>query len=249
MSSVNLRNGLAIGFKLFLMLLLFFFVTDVWGEVDEKAVKILERTSAYYQALENFRAVYSLTVHYPELEESIVQSSKMVITVRGQQYRLACFQQETITDGETIWVHDKEIKEVTISNYATTDNSLNFVDLPNIYQQGGYEPIYVREHIVNRKKNKIEDVVQLIPAEDNSDSNFKSILLEIDRATAQICGWEIIQNEEVKYRCKLSSFAANIELSDDCFTFDINAHGLLEVIDLRENENLDDFLDLNLADE
>jgi outer membrane lipoprotein-sorting protein len=211
--------------------------------VDEKALEILEKTSAYYQELENFRATYKLTVKYPE--EDMIQSSKMTITARGQQYRLCYDQKETITDGETIWVYDKEMQEVTISDYATTDCSLNFAELYNLYQQG-YESIYVRERVLNKRKNIIQDVVRLIPS--HEDSSFKSITFEIDRATAQIHGWEIVQNEETRYICTMCRFAVNIPLSDEYFTFDLSAHRSLEVIDLRESEE-DNYSDSSAEEE
>jgi len=217
------------------LLILFLLVSNVVGEVNDKALKILERTSAYYQEIESFRATYELTIHYPELEESIIESLKVMLTVRGQQYQLDSSQQETITDGQTLWIYDKEMKEVTISNYATTDAVLNFVELYNLYQQG-YTVTYLKQKILNKKKNSIQDVVQLIPHSDNTDSNFTSIILSIDAASAQIHSWEITQNEGTKYVGKLCSFEENIELSDDYFTFDLTSHDLLEVIDLREPE-------------
>ncbi|WP_339044686.1 outer membrane lipoprotein carrier protein LolA [Cardinium endosymbiont of Tipula unca] len=203
----------------------------VFAEVDEKSLEILEKTSAYYQGLENFRATYNLTIRYPE--EDMVQSSKMAIVVRGHQYRLSYSQKETITDGETIWAYDKEMKEVTISDYDKTDYSMNFAELYNLYQYG-YQFFYVQEHVVSKIKNIIRDVIQLIPS--SEDSNFKSITLEIDRTTSQIHRWEIVQNEETRYICTISSFATNIPLSDDYFKFDITGYKELEVIDLRESE-------------
>ncbi|TDG93286.1 LolA family protein [Cardinium endosymbiont of Culicoides punctatus] len=215
----------------FFIVILTLLANKVFAQVDEKALEILEKTSAYYQGLENFRATYDLVIKYPE--EDITQSSKLTIIVRGHQYRLSYDQKETITDGETIWVYDKEMKEVTISDYDKTNYSLNFADLYNLYQYG-YLFFYVQEHVLNKRKNIIRDVVQLIPS--SEDSAFKSITLEIDRASFQIHKWEIVQNEEIKYVCTINSFAANIPLSDDYFKFDIHVCKDLEIIDLRENE-------------
>jgi outer membrane lipoprotein-sorting protein len=200
--------------------------------VDEKALAVLEKTSAYYQALENFQATYTLTIQYPS--EDITQSSKLSLTARGQQYKWSYDQRETITDGETIWVYDKEIQEVTISDYATTDCAFNFAELYNLYQQG-YEPHYLKERILkNKKKKSIRDVIRLIPKQE--DSIFQHITIEIDRATAQIHGWEMVQTEETRYICTLCSFAANLPLPDNCFTFDPATYQGVEVIDLRQNE-------------
>lgn len=201
-------------------------------EVDTKARSILEKASAYYQGLENFRAIYNLTVKYPEEEE--VHTSKMCITVQGQQYKLCYFQKEIITDGETIWEYDKEFKEVTISEYDKTDCTLNFAELHNLYQQG-YTFMYVGERMeVYKKQNTIRDIIQLTPSQDSGD--FLSITLEIDRSTSQIRKWEIIQNEETKYVCTMINLFTNIPLADNYFVFDLTKHGDAEVIDLRENE-------------
>lgn len=206
-------------------------IVPIFAAVDEKALEILDKTSAYYQGLENFSATYNLTIQYPE--EDVVQYAKMSITARGPQYRLSYDQKETITDGETVWVYDKELQEVTISEYAKTDPDLNFAELYNLYQQG-YRSVYIGERIVHKTKNIVRDIVQLTPL--HEDSSCKSIILEVDRATAQIHGWEVVQNEETGYICTVCSFSVNIPLSDAYFTFDIDAHGDLEVIDLRENE-------------
>ncbi|WP_342265176.1 outer membrane lipoprotein carrier protein LolA [Cardinium endosymbiont of Philonthus spinipes] len=203
----------------------------VFAAVDEKALEILEKTSAYYQGLENFSAIYNLTIKYPE--EDAVRHDKMRITARGQQYRLSYDQKETITDGETVWVYDKALKEVTISEYAKTDSDLNFAELYNIYQQG-YLSVYLGERIVHKTKNIIRDIVQLTPVQE--ESSFKSITLEVDRTTSQIHRWEVVQNEETRYICTVCKFSVNMPLSDAYFTFDIGAHGDLEVIDLREGE-------------
>lgn len=199
---------------------------------DEKALAVLEKTSAYYQELENFQATYTLTIQYPS--EAITQSSQLSLTARGQQYKWSYDQKETITDGETMWVYDKEIQEVTISDYATTDCAFNFAELYNLYQQG-YEPHYLKERILkNKRKKSIRDVIQLIPKQE--DPIFQYITIEIDRATAQIHGWEMVQTEETRYICTLCNFAANLPLPDNCFTFDPAAYKGLEVIDLRQNE-------------
>ncbi len=221
--------------------LLWFFASSVpiLGAVDEKALEILEKTSAYYQGLENFRAIYNLTIKYPE--EDTVRSDKMYITARGPQYRLFYDQKEIITDGETVWVYDKALKEVTISEYAKTDSDLNFAELYNLYQQG-YRSIYVGERIVHKAKNLIRDIVALTPI--HEDSSFKNITLEIDRATSQIHRWEVVQNEETRYICTVSKFSVNVPLSDAYFTFDIGAHSDLEVIDLRESEEESDVDDM-----
>lgn len=231
MPSLNFWNFFVIIYRSFLIIIFTLSANNVFAEIDEKALGILEKTSAYYQGLENFRATYDLTIRYPE--EDIVESSKMAIVVRGHQYRLSYNQKETITDGETIWAYDKEIKEVTISDYAKTDYSMNFAELYNLYQYG-YQFFYVKEHVVNKTKDIIRDVIQLIPS--SEDSSFKSITLEIDRTTSQIHRWAIVQNEETRYICTISSFLVNILLSDDCFKFDITAYKALEVIDLRESE-------------
>ncbi|WP_419241893.1 LolA family protein [Cardinium endosymbiont of Nabis limbatus] len=202
-------------------------------EVDEKALEILDKTSAYYQALENFKATYVLTIKYPEEDTIQCDKIKMQITARGQQYRLSYGQKETITDGETVWAYDKELKEVTISEYAKTDADLNLTELYNLYQQG-YRFVYIGARVVHKAKKIIRDIVQLTPLRE--DSSFKHITLEVDRATAQIHSWEVVQNEETRYICTINKFSVNIPLSDDYFTFDISAHGDLEVIDLRESE-------------
>lgn len=209
----------------------FFPVPNLFASVDEKALEVLDKTSAYYQGLENFRANYRLTIQYPD--EEIVQHTKMRITAQGQQYRLTYDQKETITDGTTVWVYDKELKEVTISDYANTDSDLNFAELYSLYQRG-YTAVYIGERVINKKKGTIRDVVQLTPVD--QDNAFKSITIEIDRATSQIYRWEVVQNEETRYICTVYSFSVNIPLSDAYFTFDIAAHKDLEVIDLRQSE-------------
>ncbi len=213
--------------------LLWFFVSvpPIFAAVDEKALEVLDKTSAYYQGLENFRATYKLTIQYPE--EDIIRHDTMRITARGQQYRLSYGQKETITDGETVWVYDKELKEVTISEYAKTDSDVNFAELYNLYQRG-YSAVYIGERLINKKKAIIRDIVQLTPVDE--DNSLKSITLEIDRNTSQIHGWEVVQNEETRYICKVSNFVVNLPLPDTYFTFDVAAHGELEIIDLRESE-------------
>ncbi|AWN81413.1 LolA family protein [Candidatus Cardinium hertigii] len=199
--------------------------------MDEKALAVLEQTVAYYQTLENFRAVYRLSIRYPE--EDKLYRSTMVITVRGEQSRCCYNHKETITDGETIWVYDKDLKEVTISSYEKTDYALNFLELCRRYQQD-YILAYKGEQIVSlAKKARIQDLVQLIPIANN---DWQHITLAIDRATAQIHGWEIVQNDETSYICTLDNFSINLPLADDYFTFDPMAHGDIEIIDLREDE-------------
>ncbi|WP_221179588.1 LolA family protein [Candidatus Cardinium hertigii] len=226
-------NLLVILLRLFLMIWCTCLASHAFAQKDEKALEILEKTSAYYQGLENFRAIYNLTSRYRYLEEDAVQTSQMVITARGQQYRLYYDQKEIITDAETVWEYDKELKEVTISEYAKKDYVVNFAELHNLYQRG-YTFIYVGERVVHKTKNKnvVRDVVQLVP----EDGILTSITLEIDRATSQIHGWEIVQNAETSYLCEVRSFAVNIPLSDDYFIFDVSAHGDLEIIDLRESD-------------
>lgn len=223
-------NLVVVLFRSFLMIGLTFLTTIAFAEVNKKALEVLEKTSAYYQELENFSAIYNLQVIYSE--EDMEQSSKMTITARGQQYRLSYDQKETITDGETVWVYDKEMQEVTISAYAATDSFMNFSELYNLYQQG-YTSVYLGERIIKKEKNKIRDIVQLTSA--SEDNNFASVIFEIDRATSQIHKCEIVQDEGVKYICVMRNFLVNIPLPDDYFTFDVSRYKDLEVIDLRES--------------
>lgn len=208
----------------------------VWAASDERALAVLERTSAYYQGLENFRAIYQVTVQHPE--DDALRTVELVLTARGPQYRWSYDQKETITDGETVWVYDKEIQEVTISDYATTDCPLNFAELYNLYQKG-YEPRYLKTRVTgtgsNKKsKKRVVDAIGLTPKEE--DAIFQHITLEIDRATARIHGWEMVQTEETRYICTLRSFAENLPLKDDWFSFDPSKHQGLEIIDLRNSE-------------
>jgi outer membrane lipoprotein-sorting protein len=235
MPILNLWNYLVVLCGVWLKVCLICFPLYTSAKVDERALSVLEKTSAYYQALENFCVVAYLTIKYPEEEKD--PTFKMTLTARAQQYRLCYDQKETICDGETIWVYDKELKELIISEYAKTDFVVNFAELYNLYQQG-YEGVYMGEQVVQKKsKNIIQDRIKLIPL--SEDSSVKYIILEIDRSTSQIHGWEIVQNEETRYICKVKSFFVNIQLAEDYFIFDVNAHGALEIIDLREKEEAD----------
>lgn len=197
------------------------------SSLDEKAMAILDTTAAYYQTLENFSATYNLTICYGEAEET--ESFKMVITASGQQHRLCYGQKEIVTDGETVWTYDSTFHEVTLTSYDQTDDSVNFAELYNLYQKG-YRAIYMGAD--GQTTNSIYDIVQLISVDE--ENLLQSITLEIDRATLQIHGWEMVQHDEIRYICTGCSFSVNLPLPDDYFTFDLNAYKEVEVIDLRE---------------
>jgi outer membrane lipoprotein-sorting protein len=206
-------------------LLILLAATNVNGQYDERAEKILSEVSKKYQDYKSFKASFTYSLESPTT--GVNENFKGDILVKGNKFILKLGGQEIINNGVTQWTYLKEENEVNISDYSPEEDDINPSKIYNIYKKG-YK--YLLNEEVNENK-ALYDVVDLVP-EDKSKQIFK-IRIVILKKDKSIKSWKLFEKNGNRYTYTLTQFTPNIDVDDKLFTFDKSKYKGVTVVDLR----------------
>ncbi len=211
--------------KVIFGLLILLFTLPIMAQKDERAKKILDEMSAYYQKMESFRAKFTYTLENPV--ENINDEFSGEIIVKGNQYRLTLGDQEIINNGQTLWTYLSEVNEVNIDNYEPDEESLTPSKIFTAYQKG-YKYLYRNEL---SEDNKVYDIIDLVP-EDQGFEFFK-IRMKILKQDNSLASWRIFAKNGSRYVYHIKEFEPNVTINNGFFEFDTKKHQGIEIVDLR----------------
>ena len=153
--------------------------------------------------------------------KTLTESEKGHAWLQGEAYKVEMADQQTISDGKTIWLYLIDEEEVMISNATDgTDNTplklLTSLDenyvatLTNIDQQG-------------------IATIELA----NPNGQYKRVTLKINTKKAELKSADIYFEDGNKIIVNVEEMKYDQKLGDKFFTFDEKAHPNVEVIDMR----------------
>jgi outer membrane lipoprotein carrier protein len=143
----------------------------------------------------------------------------------GSKYRIQTGAQSIVTDGKTLWIHNRGERQVIINDYVEDETTFSLTaflrQLDNEYDAEfkGSETRGGAPH----------DVVQLIPQDDFSQ--FKRVDMHVRRADSIVTFLEVVDLNEVLMTFELTEIKINPGTTAETFSFSIPAD--VEIIDLR----------------
>lgn len=154
-------------------------------------------------------------------EKTLIDAQKGKAWLQGEAYKIELPEQQTISDGKTIWSYLVDDEEVLVSNATEgTDNTplklLTSLDknyaatLTNIDAQGNA-------------------VIELA----NPKGQFKRITLKINANKTELKNVDIYMEDGSKVMITIEEIKFDQQLDDKFFTFDAKKHPNVDVIDMR----------------
>ncbi len=190
---------------------------------DPAATEILDAVHEKYNSLETMQLDFTLIIK-GEMESE--QKGKMYL--KGEQYRMELTDQDVISNGNTVWFHLKENKEVQINNpNPEGDDFLSPAKMLNVY----------RENMVG---NKLEDVqeggktvhkIEVKPRE--SHEEITKLRVTIDKETKELLKVIVFTRFGDRYIFEFSNLLENPKLSNTLFNFNPDNFPGIHVEDLR----------------
>jgi len=187
---------------------------------DQLAKEILDRlgesTKSYNNITIDFDFKYNLNINDLESGTLIIQGDNFIIEMDNQTI---------INNGETQWIHLKEVNEVQIMDH---DDSAEDIISPNklltIYEED-YKYTYVDTKLINGKQLQ---VINLFP---KKSQEFIKINIGVDPIKNQLKRMSIYDKSGGIYTYLVKSFKSNTNIKP--FIFNISDFPGIEVIDLR----------------
>lgn len=190
---------------------------------DAKAKAILESVSKKINGLKTLKANFSLT-----MQGKTKESKKGALSMKGPKFRMTLDKTEIICDGRTQWTYMKDAKEVQVSNYNPSEQTLS----PAKMFSGNYDKDYTYKYAGTRAVGgKTCDIVEMSPI--NKSKGFSKVELAVDPKTSTIVGGNVWEKNGNKYQYTISGFTANSAIPDTYFTFEKSKYPGVEVVDLR----------------
>jgi outer membrane lipoprotein-sorting protein len=211
---------------IFIMFLLGF---QVFGQKDAEAKKILKQVSDKTKSYESIKLQFKYVTENKAAKTS--ETQKGTIFIKGNMFKLFFSGNEIFSDGKTIWTHQLEINEITITEPDPADEaSLNPTNILNVYEKG-YKYKYMGEFTSN---GETFYQIDLYP-EQPKTKNYSMIKLKIDKAKTQIESIKMVGKDGVDNTIELTEFTPNVKVVDSMFKFDPTKYPKDIVInDMRE---------------
>jgi outer membrane lipoprotein-sorting protein len=192
---------------------------------DPRALETLEAMSKKYRAYSSFDAnIISSMIN--EIE-NIKEEYKGKITVKGSRFRLEMEDQEIINDGTTVWTYLPDAKEVNIDNYDPESDDINPSKIYDIYKKG-FKYLYLGD---KNEGGAMCEEIDLVP--EKKDAQYFKIKMFITKKDKSIQSWTMYDKSGNKYKYSITKFTANVNVSDQLFTFDPKKYPGVEIVDLR----------------
>ena len=191
---------------------------------DPKAKAVLDAVSKKVNGLKSMKANFAIHITGGKVKDS----KKGNVSLKGEKYHVLLGGQEIICDTKTVWTYNKEAKEVQVTNYNPSEQSIS----PAKLLSGSYEKEY-RYNYKGEKKDGAKncDVVELLPKE--SSSKVSRIELLVDKAVSMVVSGNIWEKNGNKIQYTISNFTPNAPVPDSYFTWVAKDHLGVEVVDLR----------------
>ena len=136
--------------------------------------------------------------------------------LQGEAYKIILKEQQTISDGTTIWSYLVDDEEVMVSN--TTDGSDN-------------TPLKLLTTLDKGYKATFTDNTSIMLT--NPDGQYKVVSLSIDPKNKTLVGMEIHADDGSRMVILITEMKFDQDLKANFFTFDEKAYPNVDIIDMR----------------
>jgi chaperone LolA len=204
-------------------LALSFLTHGAMAQTDTKAKAVLDAVTKKVNSLKSLKANFVLNLSGGK-GSKVNETKKGSIAIKGQKYRITLAGQEIICDNKTIWTYNKDAKEVQITNYNASEQSISPAKLLTNFYDKEYK--YSYKGVV-----KNAEVIELVPTD--RTKQVSRVELMIDKNTSMISGGNIYEKNGNKVQYTVSNVVTNSNVPDTHFSWNPKEHPGVETVDLR----------------
>lgn len=202
--------------------------TPASAQNDPKAKSVLDAVSKKVSSLKTMKANFTLKLTGGK-GGTVTDTRKGAIALKGQKYHVTLDNQEIICDNTTVWSYNREAKEVQVSKY---DPSAQTMSPAKLFTPSFFEKEYRYTHKGERKEaGKTTEVIELTPID--KSKQISKIEMLVDKNTHMIAGGNYWEKSGNKYTITISNLVENGNIPDSFFGWVAKEHPGVEVVDLR----------------
>ncbi len=191
---------------------------------DKKSNAILEVLTAKTEAYKSIRVEF--TYKMENIEAGIDESTRGVLLVMGNKYKLDISGQEVFCDGETLWTYIADAEEVQVNSIEDAEESISPNKLLSSYNED-YRSKFIKEDFVY---GTTVNIIDLTPIEGKS---YYKVRLIIDKEKDQLLEFTIFDKNGSTYSYVINKFEPNVAVTEGAFTFNAADYPGVDVIDMR----------------
>lgn len=193
---------------------------------DAASINILKQVHKKYASYKSMEMDLTMSLKSGDNEES--QSAKL--TVQGDKFKMESKDQTMVSDGKTLWNHQKVNKELYISN--PDDDEMGLFSSPDKLLKT-FEKDFISALITTTQENG-RAVYKLEFKPKSRDTDFTKIRVTIDKATSRVNRIKIFDRSNTHYTIEIKNVKSNVSVASSAFV--VNTKTLpkgTEVIDIR----------------
>lgn len=141
--------------------------------------------------------------------------------LQGESYKIEMTEQQTISNGKTIWSYLIDEKEVMISDASEGVDNTPLKLLTSLD----------KNYAASLTSIDSQGIAKIELA--NADGQYKRITLRIDTKKTELKSADIYLDEDNKLVINVEEMKFDQNLDDKFFTFDTKKHPLVDIIDMR----------------
>lgn len=214
--------------KIFSIVIAVLIIASVYGQSDQKAKDLLEKTSKKMQSYQTLSANFVFTMENSKMNIKEQNSGSLLLKGKKYQVQLPDLGMQVYSDGKTVWNFMSAANQVMVTSAG--DDSQGGIDpsvIFNIYQEG-YTFKFVEE---KQESGKTISYVDLFP--DDKNAEFKKITVGVDMDKLMIHSLVTHGNDGNQYGIYVKEFKTDQNIADNEFVFNKTKYPSVEEIDFR----------------
>jgi outer membrane lipoprotein-sorting protein len=214
--------------KIIPVIITILFAVAVYGQSDQKAKDLLEKTSKKMQSYKTLSANFVFTMENSKMNIKEQNSGSLLLKGKKYQVQLPDLGMQVFSDGKTVWNFMSAANQVMVTNAG--DDSQGGIDpsvIFNIYQEG-----YTFKSIGDKQESgRTISYVDLFP--DDKNAEFKKITVGVDMDKLMIHSLVTHGNDGNQYGIYVKEFKTDQNIADNEFVFNKGKYPNIEEIDFR----------------
>lgn len=187
---------------------------------DKKATSLLNQVAEKTQSFDQIKIEFEYKMI--NQAQGVNETLNGTLLSQGEKYNLNIAGQQIISDGNTVWTFLESVNEVHINEPTEDDEGFN----PRSFLEdwSGKFNASMLEESANSA------LIELIPVEPGA---FTKAHAKVDKTKKQLESITMFDAGGNEFVYSVKSFITGESIPGNIFTFDVNAHPGVEVIDLR----------------
>lgn len=213
--------------RLFYIIILTLLASTAIAQDEETTKRILDEFSDKLNTYQSVKATFTFTDI--NLREDTQDSYEGDITFKGEMFRLNILETENWFNGKILWNYLPDVNEVNVSEPDQEDD----VILNNPFRLfKSYETRFKCGFLGETSEgNHAVYEIDLIPLDLGVE--YSRIRIRILKNSMELLSAQYFKKDGNHYLIEVSSLSTNLDLPDSYFSFNVNEHPGVEVIDLR----------------